>query len=99
MPNCFGYLRFLLSSFYLKLNMVLTPIECIFVLYTMCRYPKQFDICEYKTGNMFYFEFNVTRFRLKWHIATMRPMFKFILLKTEHGVDTNRLHIRNVHDV
>ena len=25
-------------------------------------------------------------------------MFKFILLKTEYGVDTNRIHIRNVQE-
>ena len=43
----------------------LTPTECIFV---MCRkriHRNMFGICGYITGNMFYFEFNVTRFRLK----------------------------------
>ena len=26
-------------------------------------------------------------------------MFKLVLLKTEHGVDTNRMHIRNVQEM
>ena len=46
---------------------VLTATDCIFVMCKMCKYPNQFCICEYMTGNMFYFEFNVTRFRFSRH--------------------------------
>ena len=46
---------------------VLTATDCIFVMCKMCRYPKHFGICGYMTGNMFYFEFNVTHFCFSRH--------------------------------
>ena len=46
------------------------------------------------TGNMFYLEFNMTRFRISdLSFSVKRSMFK-----TEHGVDTNRMHIRIVQE-
>ena len=51
------------------------------------------------TGNMFYLEFNMTRFRISdLSFSVKRSMFKLVLLKTEHGVDTNRMHIRIVQE-
>ena len=51
------------------------------------------------TGNMFYLEFTMTRFRISdLSFNLKQSMFKLGLLKTEHGVETNRIHIRIVQE-
>ena len=54
---------------------VLTATDCIFVMCKMCKYPNQFCICKYMTGNMFYFEFNVTRFRFSRHSVSRKVTY------------------------
>ena len=71
MPGNMFYFQFngkTFNVFCSKLNLVFTPIDCIFVMCEKCRYPNQFGLCEYTRmpANMLYYQFYVNRFRFSW---------------------------------